>query len=56
MYGPSIPTTLASTMPSEMPVWRRHVGCVSMHCKLTAKKVMVTQNLTANVSAMVTVA
>lgn len=46
MYGPKTPIIFAPTVPIDNPVWRKHVGYVSIACKLTAKNVMAIQNFT----------
>lgn len=46
MYGPRMPNKFENIMPIEMPVCRKHVGYVSIACKLTTKNVMADQNLT----------
>lgn len=45
MYGPRVPTAFEKMTPHEMPVWRRHVGYVSIDWRLTAKNVIEDQNL-----------
>lgn len=52
MYGPSIPKAFENIMPMEMPVCRKHVGYVSIACKLIAKNVIAVQNLTTEIKAM----
>lgn len=46
IYGPSMPIKFEPIVPIERPVWRKHVGYVSIACKLMTKKVMAAQNLT----------
>lgn len=44
-YGPTTPSRFDKIKPSEMPVWRRHVGYVSTACKYTEKTATLAQNL-----------
>lgn len=46
MYGPKTPIIFAAIVPIDNPVWRKHVGYVSIDCKLMAKNVMADQNFT----------
>lgn len=46
IYGPNMPIKFEPIVPIDRPVWRKHVGYVSIACKLMTKKVMAAQNLT----------
>lgn len=46
MYGPKIPIIFDPIVPIESPVCRKHVGYVSMDCKLMTKNVIASQNFT----------
>lgn len=46
MYGPKIPIIFDPIVPMERPVCRKHVGYVSIACKLMTKNVMASQNFT----------
>lgn len=50
MYGPRTPRPLAIIALTEIPVCLRHVGYVSIDCKLIAKKLMVMANFTKTVN------
>lgn len=45
IYGPTAPNAFAKMPPIDMPVCRKHVGYVSIDCKLIAKYVIADQNL-----------
>lgn len=47
-----MPNAFENIMPMEIPVCRRHVGYVSIACKLIAKNVIAVQNLTTVIKAM----
>lgn len=46
IYGPRMPKAFENIIPMEIPVCRRHVGYVSIACRLMAKKVIAVQNFT----------
>lgn len=54
MYGPKMPIKFAPMDATANPVCRKHVGYVSMACKLMAKNVMASQNFMVITDAVLT--